>query len=131
MIASAAQERLRLRSNTPTLPIDDGTDQFARAQAESDRRHVVAAQAEAALVDRIAALRAYEEAALTPIGAALNNLQAVTDLAAGEGTWTESSGRSPAPNTPPATPLPCATASTTSGPQVTYLDSLIGPHRHA
>ncbi|MDV8006944.1 hypothetical protein [Rhodococcus sp. IEGM 1318] len=85
MIASAAHELLRLRSNTPTLPIDDCTDQLARAQAESDRRHVVAAQAEAALVDRIAALRAYEEAALTPIGAALNNLQAVTELAAGGG----------------------------------------------
>ncbi|MGV0156388.1 hypothetical protein ACSW29_23940 [Rhodococcus sp. GB-02] len=74
MIASAAQERLRLRSNTPTLPVDDGNDQLARARAEWGRRHVVAAQAEAALVDRIAALRAYEEAALTPIGAALNNL---------------------------------------------------------
>ncbi|MDZ7914332.1 MAG: hypothetical protein U5O16_21235 [Rhodococcus sp. (in: high G+C Gram-positive bacteria)] len=74
MIASAAQERLRLRSNTPTLPVDDGNDQLARARAGWDRRHVVAAQAEAALVDRIAALRAYEEAALTPIGAALNNL---------------------------------------------------------
>ncbi len=109
MIAAAAHELLRLRSNTPTLPIDDGTDELARARAEWDRRHVVATQAEAALVDRIAALRAYEQA-LTPIGTALNNLQGVTELATVGGRWTESSGRSPAPTTP------CETTSTTSEP---------------
>src|SRR3546814_12702995 len=82
MSAAAAHELLRLRSTTPALPADDGTDQLAKARAEWDRRHVVAAHVEDALVDRVAALRAYEQA-LTPIGVALNNLQSVTELAAG------------------------------------------------
>ncbi|MGW6656379.1 hypothetical protein [Rhodococcus sp. NPDC055024] len=82
MIAAAAHELLRLRSTTPTLPADDGTDQLAKARAEWDRRHVAAARVEAALVDRVVALRAYEQA-LAPIGVALNNLQSVTELAPG------------------------------------------------
>lgn len=134
MIAGAAHELLRLRANTPTLPIDEGTDQFARARTEWERRHVVAAQAEAALVDRIAALRAYEQA-LTPIGAALNNLQAVTELAAGGGdvdrVFKQITGSEYAADHTSAMRDDIDDVRAALDAQVAYLDSLIGPHRNA
>lgn len=134
MIAAAAHELLRVRSNTPTLPIDDGTDQLARARAEWGRRHVVAARAEAALVDRIAALRAYEQA-LTPTGAALHNLQAVTELAAGGGdvdrVFRQITGSEYATGHTTAMRDDIDDVRAGLDAQVAYLDSLIGPHRNA
>lgn len=134
MIASVAHELLLLRSNTPPLPINDGTDKFAGARAEWDRRHVVAAQAEAALVDRIAALRAYEQA-LTPIGTALNNLQAVTKLAAGGGdvdrVFGQITGSEYAAGHTTAMRDDIDDVRAALVAQVAYLDSLIGPHRNA
>lgn len=134
MIASAAHELLRLRSNTPPLPIDDGTDQLGRARAEWDRRHVVAAQAEAALVDRVAALRAYEQA-LTPIGTVLHNLRAVTELAAGGGdvdrVFRQIIGSDYAAGHTTAMRDDIDDVRAGLDAQVAYLDSLIGPHRNA
>lgn len=134
MIAAAAHELLRLRSNTPPLPVDDGTDQLARARAEWDRRHVVAAQAEAALVDRIAALRTYEQA-LAPIGTVLNNLQAVTELAAGGGevdrVFGQITGSEYAAGHTTAMRKDIDDVRAGLDAQVAYLDSLIGPHRNA
>jgi hypothetical protein len=134
MIAAAAHELLRLRSTTPTLPADDGTDQLAKARAEWDRRHVVAARVEAALVDRVAALRAYEQA-LTPIGVALNNLQSVTELAAGaadvDRIFGQIIGSDYAAGHTNAMREDIDDVRAGLDAQVAYLDSLIGPHRNA
>ncbi|MFM9262216.1 hypothetical protein ACKAMS_26610 [Rhodococcus sp. 5A-K4] len=134
MIAAAAHELLRLRSTTPTLPADDGTDQLAKARAEWDRRHVVAARVEAALVDRVAALRAYEQA-LTPIAAALNNLQSVTELAAGaadvDRIFGQIIGSDYAAGHTTAMREDIDDVRAGLEAQVAYLDSLIGPHRNA
>ena len=83
-VAAAAHQLLTMRRNMTHIPTDDGSDVLARARAEWERRHVVAAQAESALIDRVAALRAYEDA-LTPIETSLRNLRVVAELAAGGG----------------------------------------------
>lgn len=83
-VAAAAHQLLTVRAAMTDIPTDDGSDVLARARAEWERRHVVAAQAESALIDRVAALRAYEDA-LTPVEASVRNLQVVTELAAGGG----------------------------------------------
>lgn len=83
-VAAAAHQLLTVRAAMTDIPTDDGSDVLARARAEWERRHVAPAQAESALIDRVAALRAYEDA-LTPVEASVRNLQVVTELAAGGG----------------------------------------------
>jgi len=72
LVAAAAHDLFSLRANTPAVPDNDITDNLARARAEWERRQVVAAKAEAGLIDRVAALRAYE-AALTPIATSVHD----------------------------------------------------------
>lgn len=90
--------------------------------------------AEAALVDRIAALRAYEQA-LAPIGTALNNLQAVTELAAGGGdvdrVYQQIAGSEYAAGHTSVMRDDIDDVRAGLDAQVAYLDSLIGPHRNA
>ncbi|MFE4502441.1 hypothetical protein ACFRFQ_21530 [Rhodococcus sp. NPDC056743] len=81
-VAAAAHQLLTVRTAMTDIPTDDGSDVLARARAEWERRHVVAAQVKSALIDRVAALRAYE-AALTPVETSLRNLRVVTEL----GSW--------------------------------------------
>ncbi|MCJ0907474.1 hypothetical protein [Rhodococcus sp. ARC_M6] len=83
-LAAAAHQLLTVRAARTDIQTDDGSDVLARARAEWERRHVVAAQAESALIDQVAALRADEDA-LTPIVTSLRNLRVVTELAAGGG----------------------------------------------
>lgn len=134
LVAAAAHELLTLRTNTPPLPVDDGTDQLSRARAEWEHRQVVAAQAEAGLVDRVAALRAYEQA-LAPIGTSLHNLQVVTELAAGgedvDRLYRQIVGAEYATGHTSTMRDDVDDVRAALDAQVAYLDSLIGPHRSA
>ncbi|UNN05262.1 hypothetical protein [Rhodococcus opacus] len=134
MIAAAAHDLFRLRANTPTAPVNDGTDNLARARAEWERRQVVAAKAEAGLIDRVAALRAYEDA-LTPIATSLHNLRAITEMATGgadvDRLYEGIVGAEYAVERTSALRNDIDDIRAALDAQVTYLDSLIGPHRNA
>ncbi|WP_084721921.1 hypothetical protein [Rhodococcus marinonascens] len=132
-IAAAAHELLTLRTNTPPQPIRDGTHQLTRARAEWERRQVVAARAEAGLVDRVAALRAHHRA-LAAIEASLHNLWAVTELAAGGGDvdqlYQQITGSEYAAE---HTATRCGEVGDIHADldaQIAYLDSLIRPHHN-
>ncbi|MFD4268134.1 hypothetical protein [Rhodococcus sp. NPDC058481] len=79
-LAVGAHELMTLRDQIPAMPVaSDPT--LARARTEWEHRQVIFAQAEAALIDRVAALRAYEDA-LGHVETSLDNLDTVTRLAA-------------------------------------------------
>ncbi|WP_157180220.1 MULTISPECIES: hypothetical protein [unclassified Rhodococcus (in: high G+C Gram-positive bacteria)] len=134
MFAAAAHDLFRLRANTPTAPVNDGTDHLARARAEWERRQVVAAKAEAGLIDRAAALRAYEDA-LTPIATSLTNLRAITEMTAGgadvDRLYAGIVDAEYAVERTSALRNDIDDIRAGLEAQVNYLDSLIGPHRNA
>ncbi|WP_244163389.1 hypothetical protein [Rhodococcus koreensis] len=115
-------------------PADGGTDNLARARAEWERRQVVAARAEAGLIDRVAALRAYEDA-LTPIAMSLRNLCAITEMATGgadvDRLYERIVGAEYAVERTCALRNDIDDIRASLEAQVTYLDSLIGPLRNA
>lgn len=80
-IAAAARELLTMRLATPPMPYAEDA-QVHRAREEWDRRQALFAQAENALVNRVAILRAYE-AALDPLHASLRNLASITAMWSG------------------------------------------------
>ncbi|MDH6291869.1 hypothetical protein [Rhodococcus opacus] len=133
MIAAAAHDLLRLRANTPPAP-DNGTGSLARARAEWERRQVVAAKAEAGLIDRVAALRAYEDA-LTPIATTLHNLRSISEMATGgadvDRLYAGIVGAEYAVEQTSALRNGVDDIRAALEAQVAYLDSLIGPHRNA
>jgi hypothetical protein len=134
MIAAAAHDLFRLRAKTPAAPDNDATDSLARARAEWERRQVVAAKAEAGLIDRVAALRAYE-AALTSIATSVRKLRTVTEMATGgqdvdrlyeDIVGAECSIERTSPLRNDIDDIRAALEA-----QVAYLASLIGPYRDA
>lgn len=134
LISAAAYDLFGLRASTPVRPDDDGTGHVARARAEWERRHVVAAKAEASLIDRVAALRAYE-LALTPIESSLRNLRSVTELAGGgadvDRLCNDIVGAEYAVEQSSLWRNDIDDIRAALDAQVAYLDSLIGPHRDA
>ena len=134
MVAAAAYDLFRLRANTSEAPADDGAYTLARARAEWERRQVVASKAEAGLIDRVAALRAYA-AALTPIATSVHNLRTVTDMATGgadvDRLYEHIVGAEYSIERTSALRKDIDDIRAALEAQVTYLDSLIGPHRNA
>jgi hypothetical protein len=134
MVAAAAHDLLSLRTKTPVAPVDDGTDNLARARAEWERRQVVAAKAEAGLIDRVAALRAYE-AELAAIATSVHNLHTVTEIAtrgaAVDRLYEDIVGAEYSIERTSALRHDIDDIRAALESQVAYLDSLIGPHRHA
>ncbi|WP_009475948.1 hypothetical protein [Rhodococcus sp. JVH1] len=134
LVAAAAHDLFSLRANTPAVPDNDITDNLARARAEWERRQVVAAKAEAGLIDRVAALRAYE-AALTPIATSVHNLHAVTEMATGgadvDRLYEDIVGAEYSIERTSALRNDIDDIRAALESQVAYLDSLIGPHRNA
>lgn len=134
MIASHAHELLRLRASTPAPPPTDGGAQLDRARAEWDRRQAVTAQARAGLIDRVAALRAYEQA-LTPIAGALHTLDTINSLRSGGGDvdriYRQITGSAAAAEHTHALRHDLDDAAAGLGAQIAYLDSLVGEHRNA
>lgn len=134
MVAAAAHDLFRLRANTPAAPVNDGTDNLVRARAEWERRQVVAAKAETGLIDRVAALRAYEDT-LTSIAISVHNLRTVTEMATGgEGVdrlYEGIVGAEYSIERTSALRNDVDDIRAALEAQVTYLDSLIGPHRNA
>jgi hypothetical protein len=134
LVAAAAHDLFRLRAKTPAAPDNDATDSLARARAEWERRQVVAAKAEAGLIDRVAALRAYE-AELTAIATSVHNLHTVTEIAtrgaAVDRLYEDIVGAEYAVERTSALRHDIDDIRAALESQVAYLDSLIGPHRNA
>jgi hypothetical protein len=79
-LAVAAHELMTLREQIPAKPTAN-SPALIRARTEWEHRQVVFAQAEATLIDRTAALRAYEDE-LSHVQTSFANLDTVTRLAA-------------------------------------------------